>query len=245
LTLPIAGTYNIAVSYPDNATLYRNNGGVTGYPFSLPINIFNIKGNSATSGIANDTTYYKNFYYYFYDMHVRSSGCIGAARVPVSLTKATITQNGVVLSSNFASGNQWYLNGVAIVGATGQTYTPLTSGIYRVDAVTANSGCISKSDDLSFVLPATGTGVGSDISLAVFPVPAGSQLNLAFIAKADGDLTISFKNSIGQTVYTDVRQIKAGPYNTILNIGAIPDGIYFMQLTIGDKTYVKRVTVLR
>ncbi len=245
LVLPAAGTYNITITYPDNATLYRNNGGVTGYPFSLPINIFNIKSNNATSGIANDTAYYKNFYYYFYDMHVRSYGCLGAARVAVPLTKAAITQNGLVLSSNFTTGNQWYLNGIAIAGATAQNYTPLVSGIYRVDAVTTNSGCISKSDDLSFVLPSKGTGDGADISLAVFPVPAGNQLNLAFVAKVDESLSILIKNSIGQGLYSDVEQIKAGPYNTILNIATIPDGIYFLQLKIGDKTYVKRVTILR
>jgi len=244
LVLPAAGRYDISVAYPDNATIYRNNGGVTGYPFSLPINIFNIISNNATSGIANDTTYYKNFYYYFYDMHVRSLGCIGAARLSVALTKATIMQSGLVLSSNFTSGNQWYLNGVAIPGATGQNYTPLVSGIYRVD-VTAISGCISKSDDLSFVLPVQGAGNGSDISLAVFPVPAGNVVNLAFVAKVDESLTISLKNNIGQTVYNDVRQIKAGPYNTIVNVATITDGLYFMQLKIGDKTYVKRVTILR
>lgn len=244
LALPAAGTYSINISYPDLATIYRNNGGVTGYPFTLN-GIFNITGNTATSATApSDTTYNYGFYYFFYNMKVKSLDCIGGPRLAVAYIKPAISLSGVNLTSNFAANNQWYLNGTLIAGATSQTYTPLVSGIYRVD-VTANTGCISKSDDFSFVLPAKGTGDGSDISLAVFPVPASTKLNIAFVASKNEPLTLMIKNSIGQSVYTSTQQITAGPFNTILNIATIPDGAYFLQLKIDDKIYVRKVTILK
>lgn len=51
----------------------------------------------------------------------------------------TISQNGLVLTSSIASGNQWYLNGTAISGATSQTYTVTQNGVYTVTAVV--NGC--------------------------------------------------------------------------------------------------------
>jgi len=244
LALPTAGTYTISISFPDAATIYRNNGGVKGYPFTLN-GIFSITGNSATSATTpSDTTYYKNFYYYFYNMQVKSLDCVGGARVAVQFVKPAITLNGTVLTSNFASNNQWYLNGNLIAGATNQTYTPLASGIYRVD-VTTPSGCISRSDDFSFVLPAKGTGDGSDISLAVFPVPASTQLHVAFVATKNEPLSLMLKNTIGQSVYSGAQQLTAGPFNTIINVADLSDGVYFMQLKIDDKTYVRKITILK
>lgn len=244
LALPAAGAYIITAVYPDNATLYRNNGGVTGYPFGIG-NVFSITGNSATSATtATDTAYYKSFYYYFYNMHVQSLGCASAGRVAATVIKPAITLNGTVLASNFAQGNQWYLNGTIIAGATGQNYTPLSSGVYQVDVTTA-SGCVSRSDDYSFILPAKDNSDGSEIALAVFPVPSNGNVNLAFKAAKNETLTISVVNTIGQNAYKDVRAITAGPYTTIINLTKLAAGTYFMRLDIGDKTYIRRISIVK
>jgi hypothetical protein len=244
LALPVAGTYTISISYADVATIYRNNGGVTGYPFSLD-GLFNIVNNNATSATTpSDTTYYRNFYYYFYNMHVKSLGCPSPSRVAVTIVKPAITLNGTVLTSNYSANNQWYLNGIAIAGATGKTYAPLRSGVYRVD-VSTPSGCISKSDDFNFVLPVTGTGLGADISLAIFPVPAAGQLNIAFNATKSETLSIAIMNTIGQHVYDDTKQLSTGPFNTIINTSNLANGVYFIKLKMDDKVYSKEFTVLK
>ncbi len=233
LSLPAAGTYNISISYPDNATIYRNNAGVTGYPFTLG-GIFSIDGNSNSS----------SFYYYLYDVHVQSLGCASSARVAVALTKPIITQAGINLTSNFSSGNQWYLNDIAIPGATNQPYIPLQSGIYRVD-VSSVSGCVSRSDNYSFVLPAKDGGDGAEISLGIFPVPTSGQLNIAFNALKDEQVTFLFVNTLGENVYQDIRQLTAGPFNAILNLSAFSSGIYFMHITVGNKSYVRKISIIK
>lgn len=244
LSLPAAGTYNITATYPDNATLFRNLATISGYPFTIG-NIFSISGNSATSTTnAADTSYYRNYYYYFYNMRVQSLGCPSAARTAVPLLKPAITLNGVNLVSNFSQNNQWYLNGNIITGATGSTYKPLQSGIYRVD-VTSSTGCISKSDDFSFVLPARDNSDGSEIALAVFPVPSSGKVNLAFNALKNEELSILIFNMIGQRVYKDVRQLSSGAYNTILNLTEMSSGAYYMRLVIGDKTYTRKISIVK
>ncbi|HEX3387295.1 MAG TPA: T9SS type A sorting domain-containing protein, partial [Mucilaginibacter sp.] len=240
LMLPSAGTYSISTVYDDVATIYRNNGGVTGYPFKLG-DVFSIVSNTATS--STDTAYYKNFYYYLYDIHLISPGCASVSRQAVTLTKPTITQNGTALSSNFATGNQWYLEGKPISGATSQTFTPLQSGNYTVGVTTA-SGCESLSDKFTYVVLAQAPG-NDEIGLTVFPVPANGQMNVVFAAPAASAMSISMVNSGGQTSTLLQQAIPQGNYRTILDTSHMPAGGYILKVLLGSKNYTRKVIIER
>ena len=241
LLLPAAGDYSINIAYDADATIYRNNVGVTGYPFKLG-NIFGITGNNATSG--TDTAAYKAYYYYLYDVKVKSAGCPSASRQAVAVTKPVITPNGNALSSSFSTGNQWYLNGKIISGATNATYSPLQSGNYQV-GITLASGCTALSDNYVYITMANGTGNNTDIGLVVFPVPASSQLSILFAAKNSSNLIISLINAAGQKVYNSTQAIAAGNFSTIADVSHLPPGSYVLKITLGQKAYNTKVIVLR
>ncbi|MEO6000172.1 MAG: hypothetical protein ABIN89_25265, partial [Chitinophagaceae bacterium] len=91
-----------------------------------------------------------------YTVVVTTTGCASPVSAASNVTvnpippTAVITAGGpttfctggtVTLSSSSASGNQWYLNGTAIAGATSQTYAATGSGNYT-DVVTT-TGCAS------------------------------------------------------------------------------------------------------
>ncbi len=236
LTLPAAGTYNINISYGGNATIYRNNVGVTGYPFTAG-SFFSITGtNAATTPQA--------YYYYFYDLTVKSAGCAAAARTAVPVIKPQIAATGAVLTSNFNNGNQWYLNGVFIQGATAQTYQPKVSGTYRVEVTTA-AGCISPSDEINFTLPATESPL-TDINLILYPVPTNSVLNLGFELYEKGDLQLSIWNSIGQQVYQNSSAVSVfGKYDSSINTSRLPSGNYVLRIKIGSKNYSKKFMIVK
>jgi len=240
LLLPAAGNYTISTVYDANATIYRNNGGVTGYPFKIG-DVFSIKGNTANS--STDTAYYKNFFYYFYDLKLVSPGCSSASRVTVNVDKPVITQNGTVLSSNFPAGNQWYLNGIAINGATNQSFSPIQSGNYRVD-VTLNNGCITQSDKFTYAIIAVNPKT-NPIGLTVFPVPAKNKLNVVFAAPAASEMGISLVNSTGQNSYTQTGQIPSGNFSTVLDVSQIPPGTYVLKVQLGNNAYTQKVIIDR
>lgn len=239
LSVPTAGSYTIAIGYDNAATIFRNNGGVTGYPFKIG-NIFSIIGNTATS--ASDTAYYKNFYYYLYDIHIKSMGCASAAKQPVTVIKPVITQNGTVLSSNFASGNQWYLDGNAIKGATGQNYSPTLSGNYTV-RINFNSGCTAVSGNFVYIY--LGAGNKTDIGLTVFPVPANGQLSVLFAAKTSAEFNLSLISGNGQTIYTNKQTINSGNYSTVISTASMPPGTYVLKLILNKKLYTQKVVIVR
>lgn len=242
LLLPAAGKYTISTVYDSSATIYRNNSGVTGYPFKAG-SIFSITGNEAQS--ASDTAYYKNFYYYFYDIKLKSAGCPSATRQAVTLKQPTITQNGIVLTSNFSSGNQWYLGDTAIPGATDATYTPEKTGIYQLMVMPNSSSCQLQSDKFVYVLIGSGQGSSSDIGLVLYPIPASSQLNIIFAAPAAGSLTLSIINASGQTVISSSQAISAGNFNTTLNVTNLPAGSYVLKIVLGQKIYNSKLVINR
>lgn len=240
LVLPAAGNYTISISY-ENATIFRNNAGVTGYPFTIG-NIFSITGNTATAtGNANE---YLKYYYYLYDIKVKSMGCPSVQRQAVILSKPVITQNGNVLTSNYSAGNQWYLNGTAISGATGLTYSPLQSGNYQV-GVSVNGSCLIMSDSYAYAVIAINPGNATDIGLAIFPVPASSPLNVVFKAPTGNDLTLSLINSAGQIVYINRQKVTAGNFSKVIDVSTLPPGTYVIKLLLGDKIYGSKVIIGR
>lgn len=240
LSFPAAGTYSIGVGFDNNATIYRSNAGVTGYPFTLA-GVFSITGNNATS--ATDTAFYKKNYYYLYDMHVKSIGCPSATRQAVTLSKPVITQTDTLLRSSYVTGNQWYFNGKPVIGATGQTFPASQSGNYQVSAVVA-SGCTVLSDIYPFALTALHPDGSTDIGLTVFPVPASSKLNVLFKAQADGDVNLSLINNAGQVVYTNNQTITAGNFSTAIDVSKRATGTYVLRVKVGGKVYGRKILVL-
>ncbi|HVW97886.1 MAG TPA: S8 family serine peptidase [Mucilaginibacter sp.] len=241
LLLPAAGNYTINVVYDNNATIFRNNAGVTGYPFKIG-DIFSITGNDATD--ASDTAIYKTYYYYFYDMKVRSAGCASDSRQAVTTGKPEITQDGTTLISSLQANNQWYLNGKPIVGATGTTYKPLQSGNYQVALVTS-TGCTVLSDSYVYIITANNPGKNTDIGLVVFPIPASSELNILFKASQSNNLTLSLINAAGKVLYNLKQTIAAGNFSAIADVSYMPPGTYILKVQLGQKTYNTKVIVLR
>jgi hypothetical protein len=243
LVLPAPGNYTITPVYDTNVTLYRNNTGVSGYPFKLG-NLFSITGNGAVPDNASDTTFYKGYYYYLYDMKIKSAGCASVARLPVALTKPAVSQTGNVLSSNFVTGNQWYLDGRPITGATGQTYTAPRSGNYQV-GVTAGAMCLAMSDNYAYSLAAPRPTPNNDIGLVGFPVPARSELNIVFTNPTAGNLKVTLVNTGGAIVYAKKQNAARGNFSTVINVSEYAPGIYMLRVVIGSKVYSKKVIVMR
>ena len=241
LLLPAAGNYAINVEFDSNSTLYRNNAGVTGYPFKIG-DVFSITSNSATAD--PDTAAYKTYYYYFYDMKVKSAGCPSVSRQSVTVSKPVITQNAAVLNSSVATNNQWYLNGKAIIGAVGATYTPTQSGNYQV-ALVLDGGCTVFSDNYVYIITATDANNKTDIGLVVFPNPASGPLSILFAAKAPADLTISLINIAGQVVNSNKQTIAAGNFSTVADVTYLPPGTYILKIQLGQKVYNTKLIVLR
>jgi hypothetical protein len=141
-----------------------------------------------------------------------------------------ITRTGNVLTSSSPTGNQWYLNGQPIAGATNQTFTASASGSYTVVVTTLNG------------TSATGCAVSSAPLLGTQHALPGTSLSVAPNPTADGRFNVTltgYHQAAALTLFDalgrPVRQVAISAPNPagttqLLNIAPLPAGLYILQV---------------
>ena len=153
----------------------------------------------------------------------------------------TPTYNGTVttLTSSSATGNQFYFNGVAIAGATGQTYvingSTATYGAYTV-VVTNSFGCASQASVVTTVTT-TRSSIGG-VSLLVYPNPTpDGRLTLELTGTQAKASQLEILNSLGQAV----QRRSLAPGTATLNLASLAAGVYTLRLQTEQGILTQRV----
>jgi len=191
-----------------------------------------------------------------YSVTVSDGTCSGSSS-PVMVTvnnnpaTPTITQNGDVLSSSATSGNQWYLDGSLIAGATSQQYTPVLSGNYTVISTDGNN-CISNASPVVAVTIAT-TSISSGIiepgSLTVFPNPFSNQLTLKYYLDNSSVVNIELIDITGKQIAILVNQETENSGDHQININAagysLQSGLYMIRFITNTGSQVVKVNFVQ
>jgi len=154
-----------------------------------------------------------------------------SAGVVVTVTalpaRPSITYNGTNLVSSSASGNQWFLEGSAISGATGQLYKPVTAGNYTV-TVTAG-GCASPASD-KYNYAVTGIVTIDNLHfIRLSPNPVTDRVLLDFNVAGASTLTLQFIDMNGRLFSTRANV----PAGTELDLSGLAHGLYIVKISGG------------
>lgn len=151
------------------------------------------------------------------------SGTVYRIVDPCPMAAPVITNTEDLLTSTPAVSYEWYLNGVVIPGAEGQSYTAVATGNYQVLASYAG-GCELLSDSLFVSL--VGVPSVNGTSLKVHPIPAGDKLTIeglpgsaALLRFVDLAGRSALQQSIvrgGSRVVADVQQLVNGNYVLVI-----------------------------
>ncbi len=148
--------------------------------------------------------------------------------------------------TNYSSGNiQWYLDGTAIQGANGVTFTPTINGTYTVQI--SNACGSSTSDPIAWSVTAV-QNFDPSIGFRVYPNPYKGQTNIYYSLNQSSNVKLEVYNMVGQLVHTIVNEKQsAGQYNyefsaVKLNMTA---GSYMIKLTVNDKINTAQIVELK
>ena len=174
---------------------------------------------NALIGQSADITTAGNFYV------IASNACGASAHsntVHVTMNAApaqpVITATGATLTSSATTGNQWYLNGTSLAGATAQTFHALQTGTYTVK-VTGTNGCSATS--LPYQLMTTGI---QEYSIASNVLIIPNPNNGVFTIQSMDEGVYSIMNELGQTI----QEIKLNKTNNY----TVPTFGYFYRKNI-------------
>lgn len=123
---------------------------------------------------------------------------------------------------------QWYRDGVAINGATANTYTALDNGSYRVD-VGNSAYCKMSSLNLAFAGTAVSNLQVEGVACSFYPNPLRSTLQVDVEGGARNSATLRLVDAQGRLLRTVA--LKAG-HNTV-PVGSLPAGLYHAVLCVG------------
>jgi len=222
---------------PDGPTTFCTGGSVTLTSSSATGNQWYLDGNPIGGATAQQ---YIATVAGDYATTVTANGCTGSSSTAMTVTvnpmpsTPTITPGGtttfcatgsVPLTSSSASGNQWYLNGNPIGGATAQQYNAASSGNYTVTVTT--SGCTSA--------PSMATAVTADTAPTLTyanpsPLTFGSSLNVTPTAASDNG-TVTYQVLAGHGLAT-APTVNASGVVAITN--AQPSGAHTITIRATD-----------
>jgi len=172
-----------------------------------------------------------------------ATGCAGlsaAVAVVVQVLPATPTITpaaGGLLSSSAASGNQWYVGGVLIPGATGVSYQAPANGSYSVTTTSA-AGCVSAASAPAVVVLTGTAGAALAEGFVLFPNPAHHAATVQLPAGL-GAARLTLLNALGQTV----RTVAVSGQAVALDLRGLAPGVYAVQLAAGGQRATRRLVV--
>ncbi len=208
--------------------LKYNYSGTISYPYTTS------NGPLSITGFLNPFLSTTTQYFYFYDWDV-FEGCYSSL-VPLNVTttpaQPVISQSGALLTSSASSGNQWYLNGSIITGATSQTYLANQTGLYSVH-VTIGSCTAIGSLNVTFI----GIDELKGSGIAVYPNPVADLLTIDFDKSAKNNFDLRLINASGAVVFQE-NQINNVSHFTI-DTKSFAAGLYLLELKNNDNIYRK------
>jgi hypothetical protein len=152
-----------------------------------------------------------------------------------------ITATGSLLTSSASTGNQWYFEGTAIVGATGQTYTVTNNTGFYWCVVTMN-GCSSPISNKVWMV-VTGVGELSASQINVYPVPNDGRFTVSITAPSSETFSIRVFDQVGRKIF-EISDLQVnGAIEKQIDLRPVSGGVYSVVIMNREGKVVKKVLV--
>ncbi len=144
----------------------------------------------------------------------------------------TLTVNNKTITSGKEGQHKWYLDGVLIIGETGNTISNPEEGVYR--AQYKNTSCWSELSE-EFVYSTSSVDDFIDLGIDLYPNPANNYLKISSNTLIN---SLSIIDLLGKNVFTIDNVL-----NEEINISELNAGIYFVKIWVNDKLLTKKIIV--
>lgn len=215
----------------------------TYYVWTLPVGTAIIEGDSTNSIKVDFSSVAETGFITVKGENPCGSGVSFSYDVVVNPIPSTPIVSQVVnmLSSDAATGNQWYLNGSIIPEATDQNFEAVTDGDYSV--VVTLAGC---SSEISNIVSVVVTGITNNLvikDMNTFPNPSHGNFTLSISSTSSEIFNLRILNSLGISVYEQKRLLVDGTLNKVIDLPTLPQGIYSIVLNTSNRQLTRKIII--
>jgi hypothetical protein len=250
----VTSTISTAISSGTNPTCQGNPVGFTATSTnggSNPTYTWQVNGVNAGTNSPIFTSSTLNNNDYVTCMMLSNAACVNSPYVSSTATYMNIiatpttpavTQNGTMLTSSAINGNQWYLNGQPIIGATNQNYSTTQNGNYYV--VVSNGSCTSP---LSNTITYSSWGIydvqNEGSHFIIYPNPSNGVFTVVFTSTEITKYKVELYNAAGQIVYFEELKDFNGTYTKDFDVTSYGRGEYFLRIKDSKKNQMEKVII--
>jgi hypothetical protein len=182
-------------------------------------------------------------------VYATNGNCLGQSSPALALTidpiptTPYITQSSDTLISSADQGNQWYLDGIIIQGATGKKHLAVYSGNYSV-VVTIN-GCSSGVSNSILVLPVSINDHSGNNSFGLFPNPNPGRFDISLGLLPIDEYTLEIYNNAGRIIMKKEPARMDGLSVIHIDLDDSPAGLYWVVISNQDFRISKKMTIIK
>jgi uncharacterized delta-60 repeat protein len=228
----ISAGSDVAICIGDSTQLNASGGVIYIWTFNTTLSDFVI-GNPWAEPSATNT---------YFLTGTDANGCSNTDDVTVTInplpTPPVLTLDSVFISSSYATGNQWYLNGNPLLGETNDTVNYVTigqNGGYTVEYTDGN-GCSVFSDGANvIIIYDVSIEEEQNLDVRIYPNPTSGLLTIELEEGIDQLMIVSMSGTVIQIE----NNLNAG-MNTF-DLNHLATGTYVFQFIKGDEVFTQRI----
>jgi PKD repeat protein len=153
-----------------------------------------------------------------------------------------ISQNGNLLTCSPAATYQWQFNSIDVPGATNQSFTVTQTGFYTVN-ISDSNGCISSSTTYIEITGMDDLCTASNLFISPNPSSGNFRIEWADCFPS-GDVKLEVRNTLGQVVFHDEGN-EGQPFSKTIDLRYLPAAVYFLDLSIDEKRFQKKLILTK
>ena len=214
------------------------------YVWTLPTGSVIASGSGSTSIIVNYSANAVSGNISVYGNNICGNGTnsnLGLTVNPVP-PKPVITANGRMLNSSSADGNQWYHDGIAVAGATSQSYNvPSTQpGLYWTQVTLQN--CSSDTSNHKYI---QSVGIDENIegTFSIYPVPNNGSFTASISWPTKTSFNIAIYNELGDRIYLKTDIAINGTTAQLIDLRPAPAGVYTVVFTSSGNKIIRKIII--
>jgi PKD repeat protein len=169
-----------------------------------------------------------------------SSNSISVSVNPIPAAPS-ISVSGNVFTSSASSGNQWFLNGMVLIGATSQVYTATQSGNYTV--TTSEGACVSEQSDIATTSFGVEQHSNPGTHFIVYPNPSQGLVNLVFTSTEIMPYVVSLYDVNGKLLFMEDLEDFSGTYMNQFDLTKYGSGEFFLRITNSNDEKIEKVII--